>query len=872
MSEYIFVQGLDSINGDISRNENLGQFKSRMSIKEEELPEEVRKSVCFNTLGYYKSSVNELRGSPYFGENDGLYIKDIVNGFPIRVINLDRRPDRWEKIKGDLNKAGLKNYTRFSAVDGTKLQMNEGIKHLFRGNDFNYRQGVVGCALSHIKLWTELVSSPYEYMIIMEDDIELIDNFKSKLNVSLHQLLQKPFIDLMFLGYSYWQGRPAKLNNYPMVKSIEIPSYMGGFYGYVIGKVAAMKYLHIMKYLGIQNGIDRFAHIHFNKLVVCNTEPHLIYTEVATGNNGTDSDIQRNFNSIGVKALDETLDDTKTLVSSKVSSEAKTKVKLICNWTTSKELCKYWDKMTQGNGVWNDMQITSDNNADYFVIINKPGPPEYYDPKKTIIFQMEPWVKDESKKWGVKTWGKWAKPDPKVFYKVLTHSVHHNLGEWHLNKTYKELLEFKPEKSKMLSTFVSDKNYDEGHIKRLEFLKYIEDKGNDFVIDIYGKGSTDYKNGKGPVEHKDEGLFPYKYTLCVENNSEHNYITEKLYDGILAECLCFYWGCPNLEDYIDSKAFIRINLDNFEEAYETISKAIENNEWESRIEHIRSAKTKILNEMSIMPCIEKAIKSIGFKEPKIIYYTQNGRFTNALFQYFAAEIIRDIYGYDKVEIFNGQESGLNKVSNLEYKSIVMDYIKEGKKKDMKNKSFIIDGFFQFSEIFKHYRDYIKSIFNTNNSFKFYQDYSIKDLVDYKLYQKHPGDNDLVMHIRLDDFRGDNQIFEPSMLKDIIKNVKYDKLYIVCDEIRQVWEKEYMNSFSEFNPVMINGGLLEDFKYIMSSKKLLISASTYSWMSAYLNDDVKEVHIPYNTFHGESQDLGSFSDKCKVYTDVKYMKF
>lgn len=856
MSEYIFVQGLDSIDGDIARNETLGKFRGRKVVKEEELPQEVRKGVCFNTLGYYKSSVNELQSSPYFGTNDGVYIKDITNSFPIRVINLDRRPDRWTKIKDILDKAELKNYTRFPAVDGTKLEMNEGIKHLFRGNDFKYRQGVVGCALSHIKLWTELVSSPYEYMIIMEDDIELVDDFKSKLNVSLHQLLQKPFIDLMFLGYFYWKGQPAKLNNYPVIKNIEIPSYMGGFYGYIIGKTAALKYLHMIKYLGVQNGIDRFAHIHFDKLVVANCEPHLTHSDYATGNNSKDSDIQRDFNPVGVKET----------IASGVVGQPKTKVKLICNWTTSKELCKYWDKMTQGNGIWNDIQITSDNNADYFVIINKPGPPEYYDPKKTIIFQMEPWVKDESKKWGVKTWGKWAKPNPKVFYKVLTHSEHHNLGEWHLNKTYKDLLCLSPEKSKVISTFVSDKNFDEGHIKRLEFLKYIEDKSRE--IDIYGKGSTDYKNGKGPLEHKDEGLFPYKYTLCVENNSEHNYITEKLYDGILAECLCFYWGCPNVEDYIDSKAFIRLNLDNFEEAYEVITKAIENNEWESRIEHIRSVKLKILNEMSIMPCIERFIKP----STKVIYYTQNGRFTNALFQYFAAEIIKNIYGYDKVEIFNGQELGLEKVSNLEYKSIVMDYIKEAKKKDMKDRSFIIDGFFQFSEIFKYYRDYIKRIFNTNNNFKFYQEYSIKDLVDYKLYQNTPGDNDLVIHFRLDDFRGDNQIFEPDMLKNIIKSTKYDKIYIVCDKLKQEWEKEYMNNFSEFSPVMINGGLLEDFKYMMSSKKLLISASTFSWMPAYLSNTVQEVHIPYNTFHNDSQDLGSFSDKCKIYTDMKYVKF
>jgi hypothetical protein len=59
--------------------------------------------------------------------------------------------------------------------------------------------------------------------------------------------------------------------------------------------------------------------------------------------------------------------------------------------------------------------------------------------------------------------------------------------------------------------------------------------------------------------------------------------------------------------------------------------------------------------------------------------------------------------------------------------------------------------------------------------------------------------------------------------------------------------------------------------MMNSRKLLVSASTYSWMAAYLSDICQEVHIPYNTFHGSNQDLGEFSGKCKVYRDMKYLK-
>lgn len=73
---------------------------------------------------------------------------------------------------------------------------------------------------------------------------------------------------------------------------------------------------------------------------------------------------------------------------------------------------------------WNNITITDSNNKDeidYYVIINRPQFNNYYDPSKTLIFHMEPWVHDETKHWGVKTWGVWSKPDLNKFMYVGTH-------------------------------------------------------------------------------------------------------------------------------------------------------------------------------------------------------------------------------------------------------------------------------------------------------------------------------------------------------------------------------------------------------------------------------------------------------------------
>ena len=96
---------------------------------------------------------------------------------------------------------------------------------------------------------------------------------------------------------------------------------------------------------------------------------------------------------------------------------------MICNWCSSEQLCKEWSNMCDNGYKWKNIEITWDNikntlynkEIDYFVIINKPYDNTYYDPKKTIVFQMEPLCNNEYQNWGVKTWGVWAIPDESKF-------------------------------------------------------------------------------------------------------------------------------------------------------------------------------------------------------------------------------------------------------------------------------------------------------------------------------------------------------------------------------------------------------------------------------------------------------------------------
>jgi hypothetical protein len=270
--------------------------------------------------------------------------------------------------------------------------------------------------------------------------------------------------------------------------------------------------------------------------------------------------------------------------------------------------------MCEYDFLWKNIQITwEDDDIDYYVIINKPlSENEYYIPEKTIVFQMEPWVYDETKNWGVKTWGKWAEPDENTFLGVRGRKTECcNNASWQLELKLPEIINLNNTnntKQDILSSICSKKYFDEGHIKRIDFLHFLENKTG---IDLHIYGNDTFKNYKGPLSpyiDKSKGYLNYKYYFMVENNFERNFITEKIWEPILCECLCFYYGCPNISDYIDPNAYVQLDMYDFEKSYNIIKEAILEDLYSKRLPFIKKEKERILNELSFFPVIENYFK------------------------------------------------------------------------------------------------------------------------------------------------------------------------------------------------------------------------------------------------------------------------
>jgi hypothetical protein len=157
------------------------------------------------------------------------------------VINLDRRPDRLARFQEQAGQQKLKSYRRFPAIDGTRLALTDEIRHLFRGNDFNYRRGIIGCALSHLELW----QSVRQTTLVCEDDVAFADSFLSKLRSTIQQAERiDPEWDLIVLGWSPWSalhGEPPRESASPRLIPMEWSEFMGGGFAYCISPNGAAK-------------------------------------------------------------------------------------------------------------------------------------------------------------------------------------------------------------------------------------------------------------------------------------------------------------------------------------------------------------------------------------------------------------------------------------------------------------------------------------------------------------------------------------------------------------------------------------------------------------------------------------------------------
>ena len=100
------------------------------------------------------------------------------------VINLDRAPDRWARISGQLQRLGL-SYERLRAVDAKALTpeqraaLDEAAYR--RKHGMEPLPGELGCYLSHVEALRHFLAGEAGFALVLEDDVLLHDSLPAVL-------------------------------------------------------------------------------------------------------------------------------------------------------------------------------------------------------------------------------------------------------------------------------------------------------------------------------------------------------------------------------------------------------------------------------------------------------------------------------------------------------------------------------------------------------------------------------------------------------------------------------------------------------------------------------------------------------------------
>lgn len=204
---------------------------------------------------------------------------------PIIVINLKRRPDRWAAWVHEAERVGMTQYTRWEAVDGTKITITPEIHNLFLHNDFNMRPGAVGCALTHMNVWLYIVENNIPALIVLEDD--------ALLNEPLNMPDLPQGWDLFYYGgallrkqYEPPEGpvRAVYPPGIPINELVLIPKFPDHMYfttvGYMVSYDGACKLLDRLVKVGFNKPVDRFMRDAFETLNVFAYRKLVVYANL----------------------------------------------------------------------------------------------------------------------------------------------------------------------------------------------------------------------------------------------------------------------------------------------------------------------------------------------------------------------------------------------------------------------------------------------------------------------------------------------------------------------------------------------------------------------------------------------------------------
>lgn len=166
----------------------------------------------------------------------------------VYVINLDRSVERRNKMKNMLDVQQNLSYEFVSAVDGRKLDKHE-IPGLFDLKRIKYISpkdvlpGEIGCTLSHQKCYKKMIMEGCPYVLILEDDIDVLPNLSDFIQVFDELLLTEKPVVVLLSGLFWYFGKNNISANHIIMAQRKIVNVLDGAltHAYLVNISAAKK-------------------------------------------------------------------------------------------------------------------------------------------------------------------------------------------------------------------------------------------------------------------------------------------------------------------------------------------------------------------------------------------------------------------------------------------------------------------------------------------------------------------------------------------------------------------------------------------------------------------------------------------------------
>ncbi|NEO87992.1 MAG: glycosyltransferase [Spirulina sp. SIO3F2] len=129
---------------------------------------------------------------------------------------------------------------------------------------------------------------------------------------------------------------------------------------------------------------------------------------------------------------------------------------------------------------------------------------------------------------------------------------------WYCDRSFRELNDMgPPPKTERCSWITSGITRTARHRLRMDFLHLLREQQVPFAL--YGRGLPADVNSQGELLNKANALEPYRYNLAIENYASNDwYVSEKLWDALLAWCLPIYYGGDAADRLLPPGSFLRL--------------------------------------------------------------------------------------------------------------------------------------------------------------------------------------------------------------------------------------------------------------------------------------------------------------------------